>query len=157
MMDRLNYPEMPKSNLTNGALYLYHAAPIVDGETPREYRRHPFAEVVGARNSDAVTGPRGWIDSGGAPAQVAARAEGLQAVSEGDRVRAIVASEAAFDDPVLALKQVERISNPLKRSELFQEVFPNLVEENPQLARRALGTIKLSPVAIEYFQSMLGP
>ncbi len=55
------------------------------------------------------------------------------------------------------LEAVERIANPLKRSELFQEVFPNLVEENPNLARRALSTIGLSQVEIEYFQEMLGP
>ena len=100
---------------------------------------------------------RGWIDAGGRPARIAAWAERLQASSEVDRVSVIVASEAAYDNPVLALKQVQRISNPLKRSELFQEVFPNLVEENPNLARNALATIKLSPVEIEYFQSMLGP
>jgi hypothetical protein len=112
----------------------------------------------GVERDSAIEGvARGWIDSGGDPAQIAAWGEGLQAVSEGDRVRAIVASGAAFDDPVLALKQVEGIRNPLKRSELFQEVFPNLIEENPQLARNALATSNLSPVEIEYFQSMLGP
>jgi hypothetical protein len=100
---------------------------------------------------------RGWVDAGGQPGQIAAWADRLQLASEVDRVSAIVASEAAYDNPALALRQVQRISNPLKRSELFQEVFPNLVEENPNLARTALATVKLSPVEIEYFQEMLGP
>lgn len=112
----------------------------------------------GFERDSAIEGvARGWIDAGGQPAQIAAWAERLQTASEIDRVSAIVASEAAFDNPALALKQVQRISNPLKRSELFQEVFPNLVEENPNLARTALATVKLSPVEIEYFQEMLGP
>jgi hypothetical protein len=112
----------------------------------------------GLERDSAVEGvARGWILSGGEPVQIAAWAERLEAVSEADRVRAVLASETAFDHPELAWKQVERISNPLKRSELFQEVFPNLVEENPKLARSALATINLSPVEIEYFQTMLGP
>jgi len=113
---------------------------------------------AGPEKDSAIEGvARGWIQSGGRPAQIAAWAEQLPADANVDRVRAVVASEAAFDNPELAWKQVERISNPLKRSELFQEVFPNLVEENPKLARAALATIKLSPVEIEYFQHMLGP
>lgn len=113
---------------------------------------------AGPEKDSAIEGvARGWIQSGGRPAQIAAWAEQLPADANVDRVRAIVASEAAFDNPELAWKQVERISNPLKRSELFQEVFPNLVEENPKLAQTALATIKLSPVEIEYFQHMLGP
>ncbi len=116
-----------------------------------------LALVPGAEREAAIEGvARGWIHSGG-PAQVAAWAERLQSASEADRVRAVVAAEAAFDNPVLAWKQVERIRNPLKRSELSQEVFPNLVEENPKLARSALVTIDLSPVEIEYFQNMLEP
>jgi hypothetical protein len=112
----------------------------------------------GLERDSAIEGvARGWILSGGEPTQIAAWAERLDKVSESDRVRAVLASETAFDQPELAWKQVERISNPLKRSELFQEVFPNLVEENPKLARSALATIQLSPVEIEYFQSMLGP
>jgi hypothetical protein len=112
----------------------------------------------GPERDSAIEGvARGWIRSGTPPARIASWAERLPAGSGVDRVRALVASEAAFDNPVLALRQVERIANPLKRSELFQEVFPNLVEENPDLARQALATIRLSPVEIEYFQEMLGP
>lgn len=39
MMDRLNYPGMPKQNWTYGAMYLYHADPPENGDTPYEYRK----------------------------------------------------------------------------------------------------------------------
>lgn len=99
----------------------------------------------------------GWMESGASPSQIAAWAEQLATEPAVERVRAVIAAEAAYDNPVLAWKQVEQIRNPMKRSELFQEIFPNLVEENPKLARRALATIQLSPVEIEYFQAMLTP
>jgi hypothetical protein len=37
MMDRLNYPAMPKQNWTYGAMYLYHADLPEGNETPYEY------------------------------------------------------------------------------------------------------------------------
>ena len=37
MMDRLNYPGMPKQNWTYGAMYLYHADPPEGNDTPYEY------------------------------------------------------------------------------------------------------------------------
>lgn len=110
----------------------------------------------GYERDTAIEGvAQGWIGSGGTPAGIAAWGEGLRHASERDRVRAVVAAEAAYGDPELAVRQVGKISNPLKRSELFQEVFPNLVEENPQLARSILATIPLSQVELEYFRDML--
>ena len=37
MMDRLNFPGMPKRNWTYGAMYLYHAHPPVGDDPPYEY------------------------------------------------------------------------------------------------------------------------
>jgi hypothetical protein len=109
------------------------------------------------RERDAAIGgvARGWIDSGAATAPLVRWSEGLEAASEQDRVRAVVASEAAFDNPVFAWKQAEQMQNSLKRSELFHEIFPSLVDNDPQAARLALSRVTLSPVEAEYFESML--
>jgi hypothetical protein len=123
---------------------------------PRLASERALALDPGPERDFAVEGVAiGWINSGGSASQVAAWAEKLPSPSEADRVRAVVAAEAAFEDPELALRQVEQIRNPLQRSLLFQEVFPNLVDENPELARNALASIKLSPVEVEYYRSML--
>lgn len=127
-------------------------------ENPRAAAVTVLTLEPGLERDTAIEGVAiGWMESGASPSQIAAWAEELPAESAVERVRAVVAAEAAYDNPVLAWKQVEQIRNPMKRSELFQEVFPNLVEENPKLARRALATIQLSPVEIEYFQAMLAP
>lgn len=110
----------------------------------------------GLERDHAVEGvARGWMDFGASPERIARWSDDLSSTSEKDRVRALVASEAAFDNPVFAWQQVEQIQNQGKRSALFQEVFPSLVENNPQMARQALANIHLSEVEMEYFQSML--
>jgi hypothetical protein len=39
MMDRINFPGMPKQNWTYGAMYLYHAHLPEGNETPYEYEK----------------------------------------------------------------------------------------------------------------------
>lgn len=124
--------------------------------SPKAAATAALALASGVERDTAIEGvAQGWIGSGGTPAEIADWGEKLHAVTEQDRVRAVVASVAAYENPALAVQQVERIRNPLKRSELFQEVFPNLVEANPQLARSILATIPLSQVELEYFRDML--
>lgn len=127
-------------------------------DNPRAAATTVLTLEPGLERDTAIEGVAiGWMESGASPSQLATWAEELKAEPAVERVRAVIAAEAAYENPVLAWKQVEQIRNPMKRSELFQEVFPNLVEENPKLARRALSTIQLSPVEIEYFQAMLAP
>lgn len=115
-----------------------------------------LALTAGAERDHAVEGvARGWIEAGGSPQEIARWAENLTTESEKDRVRSLAASEAAFDNPVFAWRQAEQIRNQTKRSEAFQEVFPSLVKNDPQLARQALSGARLSTVEIEYFESML--
>ncbi len=110
----------------------------------------------GTERDHAVEGvARGWIDAGESPEEIARWTDSLITVSEKDRVRAVVAAEAAYDNPAFAWEQVSRIQNPAKRAELFQAVFPSLVENNPKLARKALSNTRLSTVETEYFESML--
>lgn len=112
---------------------------------------------AGLERDSAVEGvARGWIDADASPEQIALWSEQLASNSERDRVRAIIASESATENPVFAWNQLQQIGNSAKRSELFHEVFPSLAENNPKVARRALASIGLSQVETEYFESMLG-
>jgi len=113
--------------------------------------------AVGVERNQAVEGvASGWLESGASPETVAKWADTLGSDTERDLVRAAVISDTAFENPVLAMKQIERMSNQGKSAELFHEVFPSLVANNPQFARKALATVKLSQVETEYFQNMLG-
>ncbi len=98
---------------------------------------------------------RGWIESGAAPDTVVRWTQSLGSPNEKDRALAVVASEVAYDNPVLAWHQVEGITDPVSRNQLVYEVFPNLAETNPAVAERALAGMKLTEVEVEYFRSML--
>ncbi len=112
--------------------------------------------ATGEERNQAVAGvARGWIDSGTAPEAVAKWADILGSEAEKDQVRGVVVSETAFENPVLALKQIERMSNRGKAAELFHEVFPSLATNHPKVAREALASVKLSQVETEYFENML--
>lgn len=111
---------------------------------------------AGLERDSAVEGvARGWVDAGATPEQIAAWSEQLSNNSEKDRVRAILASESAGENPVFAWNQLQQMHNTAKRSELFYEIFPSLAENNPKVARRALAAIGLSQVETEYFENML--
>ncbi len=111
---------------------------------------------AGLERDSAVEGvARGWIDSGAPAEQVARWSEQLGSASEKDRVHAVVAAETAFENPVFAWEQIQQMRNNTRRAQLFQEVFPSLVENNPKVARRALASVHLSQVETEYFQNML--
>lgn len=112
--------------------------------------------AAGLERDSAVEGvARGWVDAGATPEQIAEWSEQLSNHSEKDRVRAIIASESAGENPVFAWNQLQQMHNTAKRSELFYEIFPSLAENNPKVARRALAAIGLSQVETEYFESML--
>ncbi|GAA5124900.1 hypothetical protein JIN84_13325 [Luteolibacter yonseiensis] len=112
--------------------------------------------VPGLERDFAVEGvARGRVEAGDSLEQIAGWSDELASASEKDRVRAVVASEASFDNPVFAWEQIRQMGNNAKRAELFGDVFPSLVENNPKVARSALSSIRLSQVETEYFETML--
>ncbi|RYD21804.1 MAG: hypothetical protein EOP88_10115 [Verrucomicrobiaceae bacterium] len=111
---------------------------------------------AGPERDSAVEGvAQGWVDAGATPGEIATWSEQLSSHSEKDRVRAIIASESASENPVFAWGQLQQMHNTARRSELFHEIFPSLAENNPKVARRALAAIGLSRVETEYFENML--
>ncbi len=127
-------------------------------DNPMTAARAALALAPGVERSAAVEGvTRGWIDSGAQPDAVAKWSAGLPLTEERDRTRLVIASEVADDDPVFAWSQAKEITNQTKRNDAFREVFPGLVEVNPQIAQRALVSTTLPTVEIEYYQSMIAP
>ncbi len=112
--------------------------------------------AAGPERAGAIAGVAlGWIEGGAQAESVARWSSSLPSPSDRDRARAVVAAETAFDQPVLAWNEARQITNATQRDAAFREIFPTLVEADPQAARRALASTGLPPVEVEYYQSMI--
>ncbi|MCW1885004.1 hypothetical protein OKA04_09720 [Luteolibacter flavescens] len=99
----------------------------------------------------------GWTEAGGATNDLVRWAGTLPAGQEQDRARGAIASTVAFDDPVVALQQVQQIKDPQKQAAAFGEVFPSLADIQPLTAQKAVQTLPLSQLQKDYFNGLLEP